>query len=631
MATPAAPASTRPESSADTKAMNRRLKLLAVIAGVPVLFATLAFLALPVLVDSSYYRNKVMALVKARTGRDLHIDGKLRLRLLPELSLTATDLRLGNRPGYTGSNVARLAALTVDLRLLPLLDGRLQARRLSVRGLSLNLERDQDGRGNWEGLARVEQQSNASQRSATDASPAVVTIGELDIRGATLNWRDASTGAITTIAKIDLQTGALGAGARIDDVLVRVTLPGSASPGAAATIEARGDVTLTAAGAQLVVPTLVATVANLAIAEVQIDGLLSARLSVDFTRQRLTLDALRISADTSGGEDARATLEIDTRLAFDFARQRLAPSTLSLKIPAYSVSGVGGELVLSGLLEGDLGTGTYTLTEVRSRGTVGGDRTPDDRLPFRFAADLKLAEGERALTAKRLQLSVAGSQASGELALRAVQAPAGMAGTFGLSVEGQQLEGSFSVAGTTAGLDLILDLAADLDIDYGSYALRGNNEISLRASVNRVPAERRYRVADLQVNASLADPSFPDGRLAVGLRADLDVDLESETVRSDNLQLDVDDSRVVGSVSIRRFDTPAVRFDLQIDTVDADRLLPLLPAKTAVPVRATPVRATIDAIRALDLNGEVRVQKLMLRGLQLENVRLTSRGGVNDG
>jgi len=611
--------------------MNRRLKLLAVIIGVPVLFAMLAFLALPVLVDSSYYRNKLIALVKAHTGRDLRIDGKLRLRLLPELRWTATDVRLGNRLDYTGSDVARLAALTADLRLLPLLSGRLEARKLSVRGLRLNLERDQEGRGNWEGEARVEPKSNAAQRNAADAAPAAVTIGELDIRGATLNWRDASTGAMTTIAEFDLQTGALGAGATIDDVRVRVTLAGSASPAAAATFEARGDVTLTAAGAQVMVPNLTATVANMTIADILIDGTLSTRLSADFAQQRLVLDALRVSAETTGGDDARATLEIETILAFDFSLQRLAPNMLSVKIPAYSVSGVGGELVLSGLLDGDLGTGAYALKKIRSRGTVAGDRTPEDRLAFRLATDLDLSVRERMLTAKRLQLSMAGKQASGELTLRAAQAPPGMEGTFGLTVEGQQLEGSFTAGRTTTGLDVTLDVSADLDINQGSYALRGHNTISLRAGINRARAEQRYRVADLQVIANLADPSFPDGRLAVGLRADLDVDLKNETVRSKNLQLDVDNSRIVGSVDIRRFDAPAIRFDLQVDTVDADRLLPPVPANAAVPLRATPVRATIDAVRALDLNGEVRVQKLILRGLQLENVRVTSGGGVNDG
>ena len=609
--------------------MKRRLKLLAVIAGVPVVLAMLAILALPAVVDSSYYRDKLIALVKAHTGRDLRIDGELRLRLLPEPRWTATRLRLGNLPGYTGSDVAALALLAADFRLLPRLDGRFEASRLRVRGLTLNLERDPQGRGNWEGLTGSAQQSNASQPGAVEQSPAPITIDELDIAEATLNWRDPSSGAMTAIAGIDLQTGTLRAATGIDDVVVRVTLPGNASPGAAASIEARGDVTLTAAGAQLVIPNLTVTAADVTFAGLRIDGVLRTRLSADFARRRLTLDALRVSAQTASGQDTRASVAIDTRLAFDFSRQRLTPSALTLKIPSYSVSGVGGELVLSGLLDGDLGTATYALKELVSRASVGGDRTPEDRLAFRLAADLTFAARQRTLTAERLQLSMAGRQAGGELTVRAVQTPPGMAGSFALSMEDQALQGSYSIAATAAGLDLTLDLAADLDIDLGGYALRGRNAVSLRASANRTPAEQRYRVANLQVNADLADPSFPDGRLAVDLRADLDVDVGAETIRTDNLQLGVDSSRVAGSVSIRRFDTPALRFDLEVDSVDADRLLP--PTSATAAARATPVRATLDAIRALDLKGVVRVQKLNLRGLQLENVRLTSGDGVNDG
>ena len=90
-------------------------------------------------------------------------------------------------------------------------------------------------------------------------------------------------------------------------------------------------------------------------------------------------------------------------------------------------------------------------------------------------------------------------------------------------------------------------------------------------------------------------------------------------------------SRITGSVDVRRFDAPAVRFDLEAAAIDADRLLPPAPANADDPVRATPVSATIDAIRSLDLNGEVRVEMLTLRGLQLKNVRLSSRSGDDDG
>ena len=74
--------------------------------------------------------------------------------------------------------------------------------------------------------------------------------------------------------------------------------------------------------------------------------------------------------------------------------------------------------------------------------------------------------------------------------------------------------------------------------------------------------------------------------LPVSLRADLDVDLNNESVHSDNLHLDVDGSRITGSADVRRFDdTGMVRFDLEADAIDADRLLPPVPANADDPVR----------------------------------------------
>ena len=75
---------------------------------------------------------------------------------------------------------------------------------------------------------------------------------------------------------------------------------------------------------------------------------------------------------------------------------------------------------------------------------------------------------------------------------------------------------------------------------------------------------------------------------------------------------------------------PAVHFDLQADTIDADRLMPP-PVSAETQAQTTPVRAVIEAIRALDVNGEIRVEKMTLRGLELENVRIRSGEGVTDG
>lgn len=654
--------------------MKRRFKLLAVFVGVPAAFVVLAAIVLPIMVDSGRYKREVIALVKQHTGRDLHIDGGVRLRVLPGLRLTVTDVRLGNPPGFTAPDLATLASLTVDVNLLPLLGGRIETHTVGVRGLTLNLERDNQGRGNWEGLTTAGQDTATQERGGDDTPLAAmaIAVGGLDIRDAALQWRDDATGEMITIAAITLQTGALHAGKGVDDVRLRATLPGGAWSAGPATIEARGRAMLTAGGRALVVPNLTATLSALAIAEMRVDGTLSTRLTADFAQQRLTLDALRVSARASGNGNGHATVAITTRLGFDLARQRLTENTLSVKVSAYSLSGIDGDLVFNGVLAGDLRAGTFALKEMRGNGTMGGeslagssvvyalggalkadfdnenfsargleiratvvgDRLAGSRLPFRFIADLDVTQRQRTLTAKSLRLSMADWQVDGAMTVRAVDAPPGARGVLDLTVQGQQLNGTFAVGESPAnsdGVDLYLDVVADLDIENGSYALRGSNAVALRATVNPAPVDGTWHVVDLQLDARLADASFPDGKLAVTLRGDLEVDVNGETVRSHNLRVDVDSSHIVGSVEVRRFDRPAVRFDLQADTIDADRYLPPVPVSADGSAQVTLVGASIDAIRALDLEGEVRVKKLTLKGMQLENIRLTSGGGVSDG
>ena len=429
---------------------------------------------------------------------------------------------------------------------------------------------------------------------------------------------------------------------------------------------------LKAGGRALVVPKLTATVSELAIAGMRVNGTLSTRLTADFTEQRLTLDALRISARASGNADGHATVEITAGLGVDLARQRLTESTLSVKVPAYSLSGIDGDLDFNGVLAGDLRAGTYVLKGARGSGTMGGealadysiayalggvlnadfdngvfsargleiggsvvgDGLADSRLPFRFIADLDVTQRERTLTANSLRLSMADWQVDGAMTLHAVETPRGVRGVLDLRVQDQPLKGTFAVAESSAnsdGVDVHLDVVADLDIEDGGYTLTGSNAVVLRATVSPAPVGGTWQVADLQLDARLADASFADGKLSVRLRADLEVDVNDETVRADNLRVNVDASRIVGSVELRRFDRPAVRFDLQVDAIDADRYLPPVPVSADGSVQATPVGASIDALRALDLEGEVRVEKLTLKGMQLENVRLSSGGGVGDG
>jgi hypothetical protein len=90
----------------------------------------------PPQLDLNAYRGEIAELASARLGRDVRIGGKIRFRLLPEPTVTASDVSLGG----TGGGV-RVTASQLRLRvaLAPLLSGRVDARELVLRGAELRL------------------------------------------------------------------------------------------------------------------------------------------------------------------------------------------------------------------------------------------------------------------------------------------------------------------------------------------------------------------------------------------------------------------------------------------------------------------------------------------------------------
>jgi len=216
------------------------------------------------------------------------------------------------------------------------------------------------------------------------------------------------------------------------------------------------------------------------------------------------------------------------------------------------------------------------------------------------------------------------------MTLRAIPSPPGMQGVLDVRVQGQPLAGSFAVltsAQHAGAMDLRADVVASLDIETDAIALRGRSAVVLRAEVTPGGGARPLHVDGLELGVRLKDAALPGGELTVKLGADLDVDLQNESVGTDNLRMSVDDSHIEGSVQISGFDAPAIRVDLQADAIDADRLRLPIAAPVGGSTRANSVKTPFEVIRALDFAGEVRVKKLTVNGVMMENVRLTSGGG----
>ena len=185
------------------------------IIGVAALLALLVATALiaPNLIDWNTYKGDIVAQAKAATGRDLTIDGDIDFLVLPSLQLTATNIRFANVRGGSAPDMVRLKSLDIQVRLLPLLQGRIEADAITLIEPVILLERLADGRVNWD-LAAAKKNAAATVSAPSQAvgehSGGLLQGVQLDnvrIRRGTVIYRDAVVGTEERIAGLSVQVG----------------------------------------------------------------------------------------------------------------------------------------------------------------------------------------------------------------------------------------------------------------------------------------------------------------------------------------------------------------------------------------------------------------------------------------
>jgi len=95
-------------------------------------------------------------------------------------------------------------------------------------------------------------------------------------------------------------------------------------------------------------------------------------------------------------------------------------------------------------------------------------------------------------------------------------------------------------------------------------------------------------------------------------------------VALNDLNLVLDDSRISGSATLPELAPLAIRFDLHLDRIDLDRYMAPdedgEPVDSEEPLDLDAIEIPADAIRGQDLEGRLRIDSLMLAGMQLEEV-----------
>ena len=177
--------------------------IIGIVVGVVVLVIAL-LLIVPQFIDIQKYKPEIEKQAEQATGRPFSIGGDLRLSLFPWAVIGLSDVHLGNPPGFKEKDLLYVKSFDVEVKLLPLISKDVQVKRFVVDGLRLNIEKNKEGRGNWEGIGKTpgkappappKDTTRRPEEKAEGAFPLkALEVGEFAVKNASFLYLDQGTG-----------------------------------------------------------------------------------------------------------------------------------------------------------------------------------------------------------------------------------------------------------------------------------------------------------------------------------------------------------------------------------------------------------------------------------------------------
>jgi len=160
-------------------------------------------------IDFDRYRPALEAELRAATGRDVVIDGRVGLSLWPRPRFFASRVAVANAPWGTRDALARVDRVEADLAILPLFKGERQLSHVRLIRPDLWFETDSVGKVNWilagdgvpgRGLGHGAGGGAEQGRDrAADGFLSFLDIDRVEMDGGRITYRDGATGDITVL------------------------------------------------------------------------------------------------------------------------------------------------------------------------------------------------------------------------------------------------------------------------------------------------------------------------------------------------------------------------------------------------------------------------------------------------
>lgn len=189
----------------------KAIRILSYAAGGLVLVILLAVVALALIVDGAFVKQRAERMMKEEHQRTLSIEGTPKLSLFPVAGIELGKVRLSEHA--SDKEFLSLESARVAVRVMPLLAGTLEVDALSLSGFKVSLVRSKDGRMNFDDLSGKPGDAKQAEPYAERSGKAgKLRIAEVNIERAGIAFRDEASGRTVSVADVNLKTGRLAEG-----------------------------------------------------------------------------------------------------------------------------------------------------------------------------------------------------------------------------------------------------------------------------------------------------------------------------------------------------------------------------------------------------------------------------------
>jgi uncharacterized protein involved in outer membrane biogenesis len=604
--------------------------------------------------NADNYRGQVQAVLAKRLGRAVSL-GQLNLSLVP-FGLRVERAAIADDPSFHAARpFAQVDELYVRPRLLPLLRGRFELASVELREPAIELVRNAEGVWNVTTLGR----------GATGTSDAALVLDRLVITGGQLAVTDLQTRRKTPASAADQGGRAVY---RNIDVEVDGYAPGTAfGIGLAATLPGPGTERLSVRGTAgpLVQEDIARTPFSgvLRFDKASISGLLTF---LDAEALEGTDAVVSGSADvrSSGGQlSSKGSLQFtDTRVrgedlgypitaTFEIAHDTsvglltIASSSVRLDRTPISLDGTVNLEPDTPVLDVHLTASNASLAETARLASafgvafgsgmqVSGNLHADVRA--RGAVDQPTLEGQLRLR----DVSISGADVPRPVEVQAldlVLTPNEIrSNDFTATTNGTSLDARVTLGGYAAPAPTVDASLRATDADFGDVlniarawgaqavdGVSGTGRLSLNVRASGPLSAPRYSGTGSLVEATLKTPA-----IAESLRVrSAGMSFSMNAASFENLTMSLGKTTATGSLTVRDFAAPTVRFDLSADSIDVVEMQAMVaPAGDARPTvagkaPAAQVKDGESALLRMQGSGRIRVGSIANEQLVLEDVQ----------